>query len=87
MVALTSYDVCLTVALASNLDIFWPAGTGCVAPVSNKNRSIKVAVAGKACVRMIELLFRVFVEAFQTKLLASVRILSGKLPVTWADNL
>ena len=123
MVALTSFDVRLTVALTMDLPIFWRAGTGCVAPVSNKNRSIKVSVAGKACVWMIELLFGVFVEAFQTKLvtltsfdvrlactvasilvtasirrlhrsmdvtcalLASVRILSGKVPVAWADNL
>ena len=68
MVALTSSDVCLTVALACDLVIFNQAGTRCVAGVSEPNRSVKVAVAGKTHVRVIRLLFRVFVEAFQAKL-------------------
>ena len=68
MVALTSSDVGLTVALASDLVTFNHAGTRCVADVSVSNRSVKVAVAGKTHVRVIELLFRVFVEAFQAKL-------------------
>ena len=69
MVALTSSDVCLTVALACDLDTpFNHAGTRWVAGVSELNRSVKVAVAGKTHVRVIQLLFRVFVEAFQAKL-------------------
>jgi hypothetical protein len=65
MVALTSSDVGLTVALASDLVTFNHAGTRCVADASVSNRSVKVAVAGKTHVRVIELLFRVFVEAFR----------------------
>ena len=68
MVALTSSNVGLTVALASDLVTFNHAGTRCVANVSVSNRSVKVAVAGKTHVRVIQLLFRVFVEAFQAKL-------------------
>ena len=69
MVALPSSDVCLTVALACDLDTpFNHAGTRWVAGVSELNRSVKVAVAGKTHVRVIQLLFRVFVEAFQAKL-------------------
>ena len=65
MVALTSSNVGLTVALASDLVTFNHAGTRCVADVSVPNRSVKVAVAGKTHVRVIELLFRVFVEALR----------------------
>ena len=64
MVALTSSDMCLTVTLASDLVTLIHAGTRRVVP----NRSVKVAVAGKTHVRVIEVLFRVFVEAFQAKL-------------------
>ena len=69
MVALTSSDVFLTVALASDFNTFNHAdGTRCVAGISKWNRSVKVAVAGKTHVRVIELLFRVFVEALHANL-------------------
>ena len=70
MVALTSSDVFLTVALASDFNTFNHAdGTRCVAGISKwTNRSVKVAVARKTHIRVIELLFRVFVEALQANL-------------------
>ena len=66
MVALASSNMSLTVALASNLvgPLFNHAGTGCVSPFC----SIKVAVAGKTYLLVIEVLFRVFVETFHAKL-------------------
>ena len=68
MVALTPSDVCLTVTLACNLAILRHADTRCVSGVSERNRSVKVAVAGKTHVWVIQLFFRVFVEALQAKL-------------------
>ena len=66
MVTLASSDMGLTVALASNLvrPLFDHADTGGVPPF----RSIKVAVAGKTYLLVIEVLFRVFVETFHAKL-------------------
>ena len=66
MVALASSDMGLTVALASNLvgTLFNHAGTRCVPPF----RSIKVAVAGKTYLLVIEVFFGVFVETLHAKL-------------------
>ena len=53
MVALASSDMRLTVALAGNLPFVDHAGTGGVAGVSDRNRSIKVAVTGETHIGVI----------------------------------
>ena len=68
MVALPSSDMRLTVALAGNLPFVNHAGTGGVAGVADRNRSIKVAVTGETHIGVIEVFLRIFVEALHAKL-------------------
>ena len=68
MVALTSCNMCLTVALPRNLALLRNTDTRRVSCVPKWDCSVQIAVTGKAYFWVIQILFRVFVEAFHAEL-------------------
>ena len=68
MVALTSCNMCLTVALPRYLALLRNTDTRCVSCVPKWDCSVQIAVTGKTHFWVIQILFRVFVEAFHAEL-------------------
>ena len=68
MVALTSCNMCFTVALPRNLALLRNTDTRCVSCVPKWDCSVQIAVTGKTYFWVIQILFWVFVEAFHAKL-------------------
>ena len=68
MVALTSCNMCFTVALPWNLALLRNTDTRRVPCVPKWDCSVQIAVTGKTHFWVIQILFRVFVEAFHAEL-------------------
>ena len=68
MVALTSCNMCFTVALPWNLALLRNTDTRRVPCVPKWDCSVQIAVTGKTYFWVVQILFRIFVEAFHAEL-------------------